>query len=406
MPDHEIFEQRSVSAKMAFSGGELKVKEYDELSGFGVRALEGGRLGFAYCQQESQLGNAVKEAARMARFSVKSGFSFAQPAKCGNPDITERAFEEPDFEMLRAFVEDTRSAAEAKGGKARVISSIESDSVSLRNTSGLDSSYPRTVFSIYAECMHGDGFGYSFLTSHHLPPDLHALGGRAAEMAKDMQGAGKPDGGLYTVVMELESLDSLIETLIPSFSGDWKRRGMTRLSEGKKLSEKLTIMEDGLSAGINARPFDDEGTPSRKRPLIEDGAVKAFLYDRETAALSGAQDSGACTRESFDSPPSIGASNLVIPPGDVKDLSELGKHIEVHYAHGSHTANLTTGDIGLEVSGAFLVEGGKRKPVKGFMLSGNVFDMFSSIEALEARQRAFGSLISPRIAFSSVRVVS
>ena len=80
--------------------------------------------------------------------------------------------------------------------------------------------------------------------------------------------------------------------------------------------------------------------------------------------------------------------------------------LEVHYAHGSHTANVTTGDIGLEVSAAFMVDKGERKPVKGFMLSGNVFDWFKEIEGLEKKQKTYGSLISPRIAFRDVHVVA
>ncbi|MEW6722856.1 MAG: TldD/PmbA family protein [Candidatus Micrarchaeota archaeon] len=406
MPPSEIYNHRLLSARMVFSGGALKVKEADSEEGYGVRVLSDGRLGFSYCQQFLGLEKAIKEAEALARFSPKSGFSFAPPARFPEADVFDSALAEPDFGMLHAFLEDTRSAAESLGGKSRIITSIDSAEVGISNSGGLSGSYRKTVFSIFAECMHGDGFGYSYLVSHHPPPDLHELGLRAAEMAKAMQGAGKPDGGSYTVVMEQEALDSLIETLMPSLSGDWKRRKMTKLDKGMKLDPKLSIYEDPLSPPINARPFDDEGVPSRKTPLIENGDVKSFLYDRETAALEGVQESGACTRASFDSPPAISPSNTVIPPGDRKDLSDIGKFIEIHYAHGSHTANITSGDIGLEVSGAFLVEGGKRRPVKGFLLSGNVFDLFSNIEGIESRQKQYGSLLAPRMAFRDVKIVS
>jgi PmbA protein len=140
--------------------------------------------------------------------------------------------------------------------------------------------------------------------------------------------------------------------------------------------------------------------------MVNGGVVESFLYDRENAALEGVPESGCCSRGGYDSSPSISASNIVISPGDCGDMAEIGKHIELHYAHGSHTANPTTGDIGLEASAAFLVDKGKRTPLKGFMLTGNVFDMFLGIEAIEKKQFAYGSLISPRIAFKGVRVVS
>ncbi len=406
MSEHEIYSYRSAAAKLAYSGGELKTKESDEFLGYGVRSLDEGRLGFGFCQREEDLKQAIEDAKRLSRFSVRSGFSFAPKAPFYLPDISEPAFDVPDIEMLRSYVEDTRGAIEGKGGKARVITSIESASIGLQNSAGFDASYKKTVFSIYAESMNGDGFGYSYLTSHHPPSDLNELGAKAADMARAMQSASKPESGSYIVVMEPEALDSLIETLLPSFSGDWKRRGITKVAAGMKLDPKLTMHEDGLASGIAARPFDDEGTPTVRRALVDGGEVKSFLYDRETAALEKVEGSGACTRQSYDSQPAVSPSNIVISPGTWKDLGELERYIEVHYAHGSHTANITTGDIGLEVSAAFLVEKGKRTPVKGFLLSGNVFDFFSNIEGMESRQQAFGSLIAPRIAFRDVRVVS
>ena len=406
MSEHEIYSYRSIAARLAYSGGELKVKESDSMQGYGVRSLRDGRLGFGFCQHEKDLKAALEDAASLSRFSAKSGFSFAPKSPFYLPDIAEPAFEEPDIETLKSYVEDTRSAIEGKGGKARVITSIESAEVRVENTSGLDSSYRKTVFSLYAESMTGDGFGYSYLSSHHPPSDLNELGSKAADMALAMQSAAKPESGLYTIIMEPEALESLMDAFLPSFSGDWKRRKITRMSEGAKLYEGLTISEDGLAPGIEARPFDDEGTPSQRRALVEGGVVKSFLYDRETASLEGVEGSGACARQSYDSQPAISPSNIVISPGTWKDLNELERYIEVHYAHGSHTANLTTGDIGLEASAAFLVEKGKRKPIKGFLISGNVFDMFSKIEGMESEQKTYGSLISPRIAFKDVRIVS
>ncbi len=409
---HEIFHASSRSVQLAFSGGDLKVREADSSSAYAVRCLSEGRLGFAYCQQQEDLQKTIQEAEHMARFSVKSGFSFAPKATAPSLDINDSALDAETlvgegFGALRAFVEEAREAAASKGGKPRVVASVDSAAVGLENSSGFSGSYGKTALSIYIECMHNDGYGSSFLASNRMPKSASQAGFEAAEMAQAMQGAGKPEAGTYTVVMEVESLDSIIDTVSPSLSGDWKRRGITKLKAGtKQFSELLTISDDGTAGGVSARPFDDEGTPSSRRPLVDKGVVSTFLFDRETAALAGVEESGFCTRETYDSPPSIGGSNVVISPGERKDLSDIDRHLEVHYAQGSHTANISSGDIGLEVSAAFLVEKGKRKPVKGFMLSGNVFDMLSNIEAIESTQKVFGSLISPRIAFRDVRVVS
>lgn len=412
MPANEIFSVSTDSTSLFFASGEIKTKESDSSNGYGIRALVKGRLGFAYCQKESEIPDALVHAGRMSRFSVESGFAFGSRAKTPEADILDPSLSPDDTPALRALLDEARDGAESLGGKSRVMLDAARSRLSIRNTEGMDCAYGKTSFSVYVECMHDDGFGTSYLGSCKKPGSIRSAGTEAAQMAADMRGAKKPEGGSYTVVMEPEALMSVLDILLPSFSGDWKRRGITKLAEGGSVfSDKLTICEDALSAGTEARPFDDEGTPSRKRFLVRDGRVESFLYDRETAALAGIPKEslgdycGACTRPDYDRPPSISSSNLVVSPGEWSDFGGLGKHIELHYAHGSHTANPTSGDIGLEASSAFMVEGKSRKPIKGFMLTGNIFDMFREIEAIEEEQKVFGSLISPRIAFKGLRVV-
>ncbi len=405
MSNHEIFFESSESTGLAFSGGDLKTKETVAISGYGIRAVADKRLGFAYCQNEEELDQTIEKAKKMSKFSVKSGFSFATKSKFKTPQIYDDSVDVYDYPVLKELLDEAREAAEAFGGKSRIMVSAYKEFIKLQNTEGFEGNYKKTLFSLFAESMHGDGLGISYFISNKKPKEVRETGLKAAGMAKDMQGAKKPAAGLYTVVVQIEALESLMEVLMPSFSGDWKRRGISRLAT-KRFSDKLTICEDGLSHGTDARPFDDEGTPSEKRYLVRDGQVKSFLYDRETAALEGVQESGACSRSCYDDSPSIGSSNIVVSTGEWKDLGELDRYIELHYVHGAHTANLTTGDLGLEVSAAFLHEGDKRTPLKGFMVTGNIFDMFANIEAVESKQRTLGWLVAPRIAFKNLRIVS
>ena len=409
MPVYEVCHMRSESASLTFSGGELKVKEAGAYAGYGVRALEDGKLGFAYCQRGDEVEKAVGRAVRLSRFSAKSGFSFAPPGRSQKPAIYDTQLAAMDYGGLRGYLEEAREAAESHGGKPRIMLSCVNSSFGLENTGGFSDSYDKTEFSIYAECMHAEGFGFAYLTSNHVPaqPAPGEIGLEAADMAKAMWNATKPESGSYTVVLQPEALDSILEILLPSFSGDWKRRKVTRLRQGaKQFSDKFTLCDDGLAQGTDARPFDDEGTPSARRPLVERGRVASFLFDRESAALANEDGSGACSREGYDSVPSIGQSNLVISAGDRKDFSDIGRHIEIHSMHGAHTANATTGDFGLDVSVAFLLESGKRTPLRGFLLAGNVFDMFAEIEAVEKGVHVLGGLVAPRMAFRGLKVVS
>ncbi len=406
MHAHETFHSRSDSAALTFTGGELKVREASGSSGCAVRVLEGRKLGFAYCQDEKGVTAALERAARISRFSVESSFSFAPPATFQRASFSDPALANVEYRGLKALLDEAREAAQSLGGMPRVVLSSETSHTGITNTAGFSGEYDKTVFSLYCECMHGDGFGFSYLTSLRAPSSVEDAGLKAAEMAKAMQGAEKPEPGTYKVVLELDALDSLLDVFLPSFSGDWKRRRMTRLKAGKRMfSENFSMYDDGLADGTGARPFDDEGTPSARRPLVEEGVVKSFMSDRETAALAGESASGACSRAGYARPPSIGQANIVIVPGAHSDLSDIGRHLEVHSVHGSHTANAASGDFGLEVSVAFLVDKGKRTPLRGFMLAGNVFDVFANVEAVEKEVRQAGDLTAPRIAFGELKAV-
>ncbi|MBD3210822.1 hypothetical protein GF318_05555 [Candidatus Micrarchaeota archaeon] len=407
MPGHEIFYHRSESTSLTYSGQELKIRENDVGGGYGIRVLSDGRIGFAYCQEEAGIKDAIEKAEKLSRFSVQSPFSFSPETSFSSPEIFNEKLSPDDYEMLSSVVKQTRDAAESHGGQSRVIAEMASSETRLENTAGFEGSYRSSEISVYAETMDADGFGLSYFVSNLKLPDGVALGMEAAEMAKSMQSAKKPESGTYTVVLELEALGSLLETALPSFSGDWKRRSISRLKEGEEsFSEMLSVFDDPLEKGSETRPFDDEGTASKRKPLVLEGKVASFLYDHENAALEGVKDGGNCIRSSYASPPAIGSSNIAISPGDWKSLDELGSYLEIHHMHGSHTSNPTSGDIGMEVNTAFLVENGKRTPVKGFMITGNVFDILANIEAMERNVRVFDYLVAPRIAFRDIKAVS
>ena len=174
-------------------------------------------------------------------------------------------------------------------------------------------------------------------------------------------------------------------------------------------SDSFSLSDSPLSSGSASFPFDDEGTPARETKLIEKGVVLSFMYDRATAALDGASNThacGSCSRSSYSSRPGIGYSNLIIGPGNYNDFEkELDNFILVESLHGAHTANALTGDFSLEVPVAFRFRKGKSSPVRGFMLSGNIFKLFNSILGIEKEFMTYDNLISPRIAFSEVNII-
>ncbi len=408
---HEIFRSEESSISLTFSSGQTKSREQADERGFGIRALRGGKLGFSYCEKEDDIGATVQRAASLSSFSPKTGFSFAPSAKCPSVKTLDSKTSGLAATEMGAILAQMRDAVERRGPKPRISMSAGTETAGIENSEGFSGSYRSSAFSVFMEAMDGDGYGFAYHEGISMPGNPEALGERAGEMAKAMKGAKKVEPGKYTVIFELTTMEDLLSVLLPSLSGEWKRKRTSLLSDklGKEaFNSSLSIYDNPLAPGADTKPFDDEGTPSARVPLIEGGVLKNFIYDRETAALEGVSASGFCSRMGYSAAPSASRSNLEIAPGDYGNLEEeLGDCITVHALHGSHTANTTTGDFGLEVNVAFRSrKGAEKEPVRGFLLSGNVFKLLNGTLFLEKRAETVGSIISPRIAFKDVLVIS
>jgi PmbA protein len=409
---HETFCSEESSISLTFSSGETKSKEQSSEKGYGIRVLKAGRLGFAYCESEADMGKARELAASLSAYSPKTGFSFAPKAAYPALNLVDRKISGLDASQMKAMLGQILQGAQKHVRKPRVMLSAGTEKVSLENSEGFSGSYSSSAFSAYVEAMDKDGYGFSYFEGLSLPEDPEGLGEKAGAMAKAMKGAKKLRPGLYDVIFELTALEDVLSVLFPSLSGDWKRK-RTSLLAGKAgqqvFNPAISISDDPLARASGARPFDDEGTVSVRMPLIERGVVRNFIYDRETAALEGVDASGFCSRQGFSSPPGAGRSNTDIAAGDCSDLEdELGSCVVVHALHGAHTANTTTGDFGLEVNVAFHRPGKKAEPVpvRGFLISGNIFKLLNGQLTLEKSREAVGNMIAPRIAFRGVQVIS
>jgi len=403
---YEVFCSSGYGYSLTFSGGELKSRERSGESGYGIRVLRKKQLGFSYCEKKENITKAAEHAAGLSKFSPKTGFGFPEKSPYKKLDVLDKKVRDITSGELKGILKQVQDGIERHSKKARIILSSGIERIALENSNGLHGEYESTGISVYCEAMCDDGFGFAYHDGIHMPKDFTAIGERAGRMAKTMQGAKKLKKGEYAVIFRHSAMDEILNILLPSFSGENKRKKTTILA--KKLnkqafSRKLSIYDNALERAGDCRPFDDEGTASRKRPLIDKGVIKSFIYDRETAALEGIRKSGFCSRAHYSAMPGSGTSNLVIGPGDHSDLEhELKDPLIVHSLHGSHTANSTTGDFGLEVNVAFH----KGKPVRGFLLSGNIFKMLSGKIHLEKKTQMNSSLIAPLLAIEDVRVVS
>ena len=156
---------------------------------------------------------------------------------------------------------------------------------------------------------------------------------------------------------------------------------------GQTVAESLVnAYDDGVLAGEwGSDGIDDEGTPTQKTKVIEEGRLISFLYDRRSAATDDAESTGNGRRGSFRDLPIPRMTNTYIAPGDADPesiISEVKKGFyAVSFAGGQ--VEPASGDFVFGVSEGYLIEDGKvTRPCRGATLIGNCLDALAAIDAV------------------------
>ncbi|MEW6528857.1 MAG: TldD/PmbA family protein [Candidatus Micrarchaeota archaeon] len=409
--DGEIFYVKENTNIYNYSSGSLKVKNNGTDQGFGIRVLKDKRIGFSYSNSKTKLGNAIKCALASSKFSIQSEFAFAQKQNYANIKAYHSKianFEEKDFKEI---IDKIAHGIKEYSKPIRIILVSGRTETAIANTNTLFAHEKRTNIMVYADAKNSDGFGCASYSHYKMLENPYEFGKHAGYMAMKMKNPKKIKSGKYSVIFSQETLASLFELLEHSFSGECVRRKISKLWDKKNtelFSPCLNIYDDPLADGEEKSAFDGEGVRSKKTPLIESGVVKNFYYDRETAALAKLKKEGNCIHKDYRSAPSLGGSNTVVSPGnsDSDPENELKEYVYIESMHGLHTANTTTGDFGAEVNIAFHIKKNEKKAVRGFIISENIFNLFSKVEYMGKEQIQTGNFISPQIAFKDVLLIS
>lgn len=169
----------------------------------------------------------------------------------------------------------------------------------------------------------------------------------------------------------------LHEAVGHGLEGDFNRKGSSAFTGmvGKRVAAKgVTVLDDGTLAGRRGSlTIDDEGTPSARNVLIEDGILRGYLQDRMNARLMGVPATGNGRRESYAHLPMPRMTNTYMLAGD-KDPQEIIASIDKGlYAtnFGGGQVDITSGKFVFSASVAYWVEKGKiQYPVKGATIIG------------------------------------
>jgi TldD protein len=178
----------------------------------------------------------------------------------------------------------------------------------------------------------------------------------------------------------------LHEAVGHGLEGDFNRKGSSAFSNriGERVASPLcTVVDDGTL--LNRRgslTIDDEGTPTRRTVLIENGILKGYMQDKLNAKLMGLEPTGNGRRESFSHIPMPRMTNTFMMPGphDPKEIIASVKKGLYAVNFGGGSVDITSGKFVFSANEAYLIEDGKiTRPVKGATLIGNGPDVMNKV---------------------------
>jgi TldD protein len=391
--DGELFLEYVQSEGLSFDDGKLKSASYDTTQGFGLRAVSGEATGFAHASALDE--QALKRAASTVQ-AVRSGKSGKSDE---SPRGTNRLLYADDnpidgegFEKKVKLLQEIDAYVRGKEPKARQVSISLAASwqvVEIIKAGGWRAADVRPLVRLNVSVVCGDG--------SRMEAGSTGSGRRAAygDIFHADYWKKEADEAIRQALVNLESVDAPAgempvvlgagwsgilwhEAVGHGLEGDFHRKKtsmFTRLMGQMIASPAVSVIDDGTMADRRGSlTIDDEGTPTQRNVLIENGKLVGLMQDRMNARLMGVKPTGNGRRQSHSYAPMPRMTNTIMLGGD-KDPQEILSSVKKGlYAKnfGGGQVDIVSGKFVFSITEGYLIEDGKiTKPVKGATLIGS-----------------------------------
>ncbi len=391
--DGELFLEYRQSESLSYDDGKLKSASFDTTQGFGLRAVVGESAGYAHATELSH--DAVGRAAQTIQ-AVKSG----QSGKAAEGPVgTNRqlysdenplgAMEFGDKAKLLAEIDAYARSRDPRVRQVMASISGEWQAVQILRGDGRRVADVRPLVRINVAVMVGDGdrqetgsygWGGRFNFDRIVSADnWQNAADEALRQALVNLSAGPAPAGEMPVVLGPGWPGILLhEAVGHGLEGDFNRKKTSAFAGlmGQMVAAKgVTVIDDGtMQDRRGSLTIDDEGTPTERTVLIDDGKLVGYIQDRQNARLMGMRPTGNGRRESFAHHPMPRMTNTYMLGGS-HDPREIIKSVKKGlYAvnFGGGQVDITSGKFVFNAAEAYLIEDGKVGPaVKGAMIIGN-----------------------------------
>ena len=402
--DGELFLERRRSEALVFDDGRLKNASYDASEGFGLRAVLRETSGYAHSTEISSA--ALGRATETARLAVGNGGGTMAEAPAGtNRRLYTDAdpFDDADFAVKVETLREIDAFARALDPRVVQVSASLAASMQeveiLRPEGGrLSESRPMVRMSVSVtvekdgrrESGSAGGGGRYGLSTLMAGDHWKGVAREALRIASVNLEAEAAPAGVMDVVLGPGWPGILLhEAIGHGLEGDFNRKETSAFAGlmGKRIAAPgVTVVDDGtIPDRRGSITFDDEGTPSRRNVLIEDGILVGYMQDRQNARLMGVEATGNGRRQSYAHIPMPRMTNTIMESGgtDPKDvLAELKDGIYA-VGFGGGQVDITNGKFVFSCTEAYRVKDGMvGAPVKGATLIGDGATALQKIRAV------------------------
>jgi TldD protein len=397
----ELFAERNAGLTLAIDESRIESVQSGAGEGAGVRVISGGTT---YSSHVDGLDpDDLERAADEVAAALRSGRVEPRPlsaAKVEPLPIEQPPAEVPaerKAELLRELDQRARGAG-AEIAQAMASYAEVRREVSVANSEGLSSDDDRTRVRIGAQAVaRREGLvetGSETLGGHRgfelFDGDPGAIAEQAARKALTLLDADPAPAGSMPVVVAGGFGGVLFHEMTGhGLEADHVQKGASVYAGklGEQVAQPLlTAYDDGRLPGEwGSDAIDDEGAPTQKTRVIEEGRLVSYLYDGVTARRDGVASTGNGRRESFRHLPVPRMTNTYIAPGEAEPEAMIAEVERGFYAvsFAGGQVDPATGDFVFGVSEGYLIEGGRvTRPCRGATLVGNCLQALAAIDAV------------------------
>jgi PmbA protein len=402
----EVFLVSSEETSVQFEANRLKHIQSKQSTSLALRLIKKGRIGYATTTELGDIQNLVNNATETAQFGMLAKFELPPSTPYPSIDTFDSAVESTPSEKMDKLGQELIELITKHTPDILCEAMVSKDTVSLKliNSSGGQASYKKSIFSIgiIGNLIRGTDmlFVGEWQSSCHpltQPQDVAKVVIKQLELAKNQ--ATVPAKQLPVIFTPRGVANALVPSLMMAFNGKTVLQGASPIGQklGKKVFDpKFSLWDDPTIAyRPHSRPCDDEGVPSQRTPLIEQGVVASFLYDLQTAALANTKSTGNGGRGGGLPTPSPSA--FIIAPGQTTFddmVSDIKEGLVIEQLMGAEQGNILGGDFSGNVLLGYKVESGKIVGrVKNTMVSGNVYQVLKEVTAIGSQPEWVGGFV-------------